>query len=78
MELELHLPRYGYVRCGTELPVLAFQLQPIPDMPTRIILGVRTEDGTLALGLNADSVQELADQLARAAAAMRTAPSWKW
>jgi hypothetical protein len=66
-------PRDGYVRCETLLPVLSCQIVPIPDTPTRRVLGLLTEDGALAIGVTADSAQQIADFLARAASAMRKA-----
>jgi hypothetical protein len=75
MQLKIKTPRNGYVRCATEMPILAVQLVPIPDNPTRGVLGLLTEDGPLALGVTADSAQEIADLLGRAASVMRKASS---
>jgi hypothetical protein len=61
----------GYVRCETLMPVLGCQILPIPGMPTRRALGLLTEDGALALGVTAESAQELSDLLAKAASEMR-------
>jgi hypothetical protein len=64
-------PREGYVRCETLMPILACQILPIPEQPTRRVLGLLTEDGSLALGVTAESAQDIADQLAQAATDMR-------
>jgi hypothetical protein len=64
-------PIEGYVRCDTLIPLLGAQIASIPGMPTRRALGILTEDGSLSLGLTAESAQELADLLAAAAAEMR-------
>lgn len=69
--MEAKAARPGYVRCDTLIPILGCQIQPIPGMPTRRALGLLTEDGALALGVTAESAQELADLLAKAAAEMR-------
>jgi hypothetical protein len=61
----------GYVRCETLMPILAAQIAPIPQMPTRRALALPTEDGPLALGVTAESAQEMADLLAKAASEMR-------
>jgi hypothetical protein len=63
----------GYVRCETLIPILGVQIRPIPEMPTRRALALLTEDGSLALGVTAESAQELSDLLAKAAAEMRRA-----
>jgi hypothetical protein len=63
----------GYVRCETLMPILGMQILPIPEMPTRRALALLTEDGSLALGVTAESAQELSDLLAKAAAEMRRA-----
>jgi hypothetical protein len=65
--------RDGYVRCETLLPILAEQIAPIPDMPTRRAFCVMTEDGPLALGVTAEAAQSIADLLAQAASDMRKA-----
>lgn len=69
--MEAKTPIDGYVRCDTLMPILAAGIEPIPAMPTRRVLGLMTEDGTLTLGLTAETAQELADLLARAASEMR-------
>ena len=66
-------PRDGYVRCETLMPVLAVSIEPIPEMPTRRVLGLMTDDGPLALGVTAESAQLIADFLAHAASDMRKA-----
>jgi hypothetical protein len=53
--------------------ILGMQIVPIPEMPTRRALALLTEDGSLALGVTAESAQELSDLLAKAAAEMRRA-----
>jgi hypothetical protein len=63
----------GYVRCETLIPILASQIAPIPEMPTRRALCLLTEDGSLALGVTSESAQEIADLLSRAAEEMRRA-----
>jgi hypothetical protein len=63
----------GYVRCETLIPILGVQIRPIPEMPTRRALALLTEDGSLALGVTAESAQELSELLAKAAAEMRRA-----
>lgn len=63
--------RPGYVRCKALMPILAVQIVSIPEMPHRRALGIMTEDGDLALGLTAESAQELSDLLAKAASEMR-------
>jgi hypothetical protein len=65
------LPRSGYVRCETLIPILGVQILPIPEMPTRRVLALLTEDGPLALGVTAESAQEIADLLSKAAMEMR-------
>ena len=55
----------GYVRCETLMPILGVQILPIPEMPTRRILALLTEDGSLALGVDAESAQVIADLLAK-------------
>lgn len=71
--MKAKLPRPGYVRCETLMPILACQILPIPETPTRRALGLLTEDGSLALGVTAESAQELSDLLAKAATEMRKA-----
>jgi hypothetical protein len=61
----------GYVRCETLLPILGVQILPIPETPTRLVLALLTEDGSLALGVTAESAQEISDLLAKAASKMR-------
>ena len=51
-------PIEGYVRCETLMPILGVQVLPITDMPTRKVLALLTEDGSLALGVTAESAQE--------------------
>ena len=55
------------------MPLLGCQIIPIPEMPTRRVLGLLTEDGNLALGVTAESAQELSELLATAAMEMRKA-----
>jgi hypothetical protein len=57
----------------TLMPVLGCQVAAIPGNPTRRALCLLTEDGALALGVTAESAQELADRLLKAAAEMRAA-----
>ncbi len=64
-------PIANYVRCETLLPILGVQILPIPESPTRRALALLTEDGSLALGVTAESAQEIADLLAKAAGEMR-------
>ena len=71
--MKAKVPRDGYVRCETLMPLLASQILPIPEMPTRRALGLLTEDGSLALGVTAESAQELSELLATAAMEMRKA-----
>jgi hypothetical protein len=71
MDAKARVPIEGYVRCETLMPILGVQILPIPGMPTRRVLGLLTEDGSLALGVTAESAQELADLLAKAASEMR-------
>lgn len=61
----------GYVRSETLIPILGSQIVPIQEMPMRRALCILTEDGSLALGVTAESAQELSDQLAKAATEMR-------
>lgn len=61
----------GYIRDQTLLPILACQIVPIPGSPQRRVLGIQTADGDLALGVDAESAQTLAELLARAASEMR-------
>jgi hypothetical protein len=70
---EAKVPIDGYVRCETLLPILGWQISPIPGQPTHRALGLLTEDGSLLLGVTAKSAQELAGQLLKAAAEMRAA-----
>ena len=66
-------PIEGYVRCETLMPILGVQVLPITDMPTRKVLALLTEDGSLALGMTAESAQEIARLLEKAASEMRLA-----
>jgi hypothetical protein len=66
-------PIEGYVRCETLMPILAVQVLPITGMPTRKVLALLTEDGSLALGMTAESAQEIARLLEKAASEMRLA-----
>ena len=66
-------PIEGYVRCETLMPILGVQVLPITDMPTRKVLALLTEDGSLALGVTAESAQDIARLLERAALEMRLA-----
>jgi hypothetical protein len=63
----------GYVRCEMLMPVLASKIMPISESPSRRVLALLTEDGSLALGITAEAAQEMADQLTKAAADMRKA-----
>jgi hypothetical protein len=71
--METRDPLDGYVRCETLIPILGCQILPIPEMPTRRALALLTEDGSLALGVTAESAQEISDLLAKAAMEMRKA-----
>ena len=64
-------PMDGYVRCEALMPILGVQILPIQEMPTRRVLAILTEDGSLALGVTAESAQEISDLLAKAAKEMR-------
>ena len=64
-------PLDGYVRCETLMRILACRIAHIPGSPTRRALGLMTEDGALALGITAESAQELSELLAKAATDMR-------
>ena len=64
---------HGYVRCETLMPILGCQILPIPEMPTRRALSLLTEDGSLALGVTAETAQALSELLATAAMEMRKA-----
>ena len=66
-------PIEGYVRCETLMPILAAQIMPVPGMPTRRVLALLTEDGPLALGVDAASAAEIARLLGEAASQMRAA-----
>ena len=66
-------PIEGYVRCETLMPILGVQVLPIADMPTRKALALLTEDGSLALGVTAESAQDIARLLEKAASEMRLA-----
>ena len=66
-------PIEGYVRCETLMPILGVQVLPITGMPTRKVLALLTEDGSLALGMTAESAQEIARLLEKAASEMRLA-----
>ena len=66
-------PIEGYVRCETLMPILAVQVLPITGMPTRKVLALLTEDGSLALGMTAESAQDIARLLEKAASEMRLA-----
>jgi len=63
----------GYVRCEMLIPILGSQILPIPESPSRRVLALLTEDGSLALGITAEAAQEMAEQLTKAAADMRKA-----
>jgi hypothetical protein len=67
------LPIEGYVRCEKLMPILGVQIVPIPGHPTQRVLGLLTEDGSLELGVDAESAQQLAERLMTAAAEMRAA-----
>ena len=54
-------------------PVFGEQILSIPDQPTRRVLALLTEDGSLALGVTAESAQAIADTLSAAAEEMRKA-----
>jgi hypothetical protein len=66
-------PIEGYVRCETLMPILGVQVLPITDMSTRKALALLTEDGSLALGVTAESAQEISRLLEKAASEMRLA-----
>ena len=66
-------PIEDYVRCETLMPILGAQILPITDMPIRKALALLTEDGSLALGVTAESAQEIARLLEKAASEMRLA-----
>ena len=66
-------PIEDYVRCETLMPILGAQILPITDMPTRRVLALLTEDGSLALGVTAESAQDIAKLLEKAASEMRLA-----
>jgi hypothetical protein len=66
-------PIEGYVRCETLMPILGVQVLPITGMPTRKVLALLTEDGSLALGLTAESAQDIARLVEKAASEMRLA-----
>ena len=53
--------------------ILGVQVLPITDMPTRKALALLTEDGSLAFGVTAESAQEIARLLEKAASEMRLA-----
>jgi hypothetical protein len=63
----------GYVRAETLMPILGVQMLGIPNQPTRRVLALLTEDGSLALGVTAESAQAIADMLSVAAEEMRKA-----
>ena len=64
-------PIEGYVRCEALIPILGCQVMLVAGYPTRRALGLLTEEGALVLSVTAESAQELADQLSKAAAEMR-------
>jgi hypothetical protein len=66
-------PIEGYVRCETLMPILGVQVLPITSMPTRRVLALLTEDGPLTLGVTAESAQDIARLLEKAASEMRLA-----
>jgi hypothetical protein len=51
---------------------LGVQILQAPEMPTWRVLVLLTEDGTLVLGVTAESAQGIADMLAKAASEMRS------
>ena len=55
------------------MPILGVQMLGIPNEPTRRVLALLTEDGSLALGVTAESAQAIADTLSAAAEEMRKA-----
>jgi hypothetical protein len=61
------------VRAETLMPILGEQILSIPNQPTRRALALLTEDGSLALGVTAESAQAIADTLSAAAEEMRKA-----
>jgi hypothetical protein len=63
-------PIEGYVRCETLMPILGVQILPITGMPTRRVLALLTEDGPLTLGVTAESAQDIARLLEKAASAI--------
>ena len=63
----------GYVRCETLIFILGVQILPIPETPTRRVLALLTEDGAPALGVTAESAQDIGELLLKAATEMRAA-----
>jgi len=65
------VPKNGYVRCEVLLPMLGCRIVPIPETPTRRELGLLTDDGSLAIDIDAESAQALSELLAKAIIEMR-------
>jgi hypothetical protein len=61
----------GYVRCETLMPALGCRILHNPETPTRRVLGLLTDDGSLALNIDAEFAQTLSELLAKAATEMR-------
>jgi len=61
----------GYARCETVLPVMGGQIMNIPGMPARRAMVLKTMDGTLALGITAESAKDIAQALLKAAKEMK-------
>jgi hypothetical protein len=61
----------GYVRCETLLPALGCRILHNPETPTRRVLGLLTDDGSLTLNIDAEFPQTLSELLAKAATEMR-------
>ena len=68
---ELRKPIEGYVRCETVLPIMGGQVMKIPGMPTKRAMVLQTMDGALALGVTAESAQDIAKALMKAAKEMK-------
>jgi hypothetical protein len=64
-------PKDGYVRCGLLMPMLGCRVLPVPETPMKRVLGILTDDGQLAIEIDAEAAQVLSELLAKAIIEMR-------
>jgi hypothetical protein len=61
----------GYVRCGLLMPMLGCKVLPVPETPMKRVLELLTDDGQLAIEIDAEAAQVLSELLAKAIIEMR-------